>query len=159
MQTTVTTSVKLRRRKRRPSGPANPHMPGLRRPQTRHTGASAFVSRPHVGHRTEPDVLRNIGLVLSGLGQAIALVEPDAEVNQPAGQRAERAMPVGVPRGLCAACRTRHAAPRPHRLEWYRGPTKRVNSSTFALTPCAVSRTVASILVTDFPPSPGDPRS
>src|SRR5688572_5110361 len=159
MQTTVTTSVKLRRRKRRPSGPANPHIPGLRRPQMRHTGASAFVSRPHVGHRMEPDVLRNIGLVHACFGKAVAFVEPDTEVNEPAGERAERPIPVFVPRRLRAACRARHAARRRHRMEWYWRPTKRVNSSTFALTPRIVSRTVASILVTDFPPSPGDPRS
>src|SRR5919198_4219535 len=158
MQTTVTTSVKFRRRNSRESGPANPHMPGLRRPQTRHTGASAFVSRPHVGQRIEPDVLRNIGLVVSRLRNPVALVEPDAEIDEPAGERTKWSVRVAVPRRPRATRRTRHAARR-HRPGWYRGPTKRVNSSTFALTPCAVSRTVASILVTAFPPSVGDPRS
>src|SRR6185503_9885988 len=112
MQTTVTTSVKLRRRKRRPSGPANPHIPGLRRPHTRQTGASALVSRPHVGQRIEPDVLRNIGLVVSRLGKTIALVEPDAEIDEPAGQRTKRTMRVAVPRRPRAACRTRYTARR-----------------------------------------------
>lgn len=51
----------------------------------RHTGASAFVSLPHVGHKIEPDVLRNIGLIVLRLGDAIALVEPDAEIDEPAG--------------------------------------------------------------------------
>jgi hypothetical protein len=34
----------------------------------------------------EPDVLRNIGLVVSRLGKTIALVEPDAEIDEPAGE-------------------------------------------------------------------------
>src|SRR5712691_5193376 len=60
IQTTVTASTKFHRRKSVPSAPPNPHMPGLRRPQTRQTAASAFVKRPHAGHRMAPEVLRNI---------------------------------------------------------------------------------------------------
>jgi len=56
-------------------------MPGLRRPHTRHTGASAFVSLPQDGQRIDPDVLRNIALVG---GDAVALVEPHAEVDEAA---------------------------------------------------------------------------
>ncbi len=63
----------------------------------------------------EPDVLRNIGLAVVRLGDAIPLVEPDAEVDEPAGQRAEGAVGVVVPRRPRAACRTRHAALGRHR--------------------------------------------
>src|SRR5437879_9887646 len=56
----VTAFVKFHERKICRSGPANPHMPGLRRPQTRHTGAAACVSLPQEGQRIDPVVLRNI---------------------------------------------------------------------------------------------------
>src|SRR5436190_13821686 len=101
MQATVTTSTKLRRWNSARSGPAKPHIPGLRRPHTRHSRASALVSRPHEGQRMEPDVLRNTrGVVVVGrLGDdAIAFVEPDPEVNETAPQRAERPMRIAVPR-------------------------------------------------------------
>jgi len=55
-------------------------MPGLRRPHTRHTSASAFVSLPHDGQRIDPDVLRNIAALVRG--DAVALVEPHAEVDE-----------------------------------------------------------------------------
>src|SRR5262249_16018491 len=61
---TVTAFVKFHVRKICRSGPANPPMPGLRRPQTRHTGAEAWVSRPHEGQRIDPDVLRNIAVLV-----------------------------------------------------------------------------------------------
>src|SRR5687767_15908373 len=101
MHATVTTSLKRRRRNRWPSGAAKPHMPGFRRPQTRQTDASALVSRPQEGQRMEPLVLRNIGLVVCLRKDAVTLVEPDAEIDEPAGQRAERAMRVAVPRSPC----------------------------------------------------------
>src|SRR5919204_1934777 len=50
------------------SGAAKPHMPGLRRPHTRHCAASALVRRPHDGHRMVPLVLRNIVVGLRLLG-------------------------------------------------------------------------------------------
>src|SRR2546421_3997943 len=108
MQATLTTSTKLRRRNSARSGPAKPHRPGLRRPHTRHTGASALVSRPHEGQRIAPDVLRNIvvgrrRLVGSFGRNAITLVEPAAEVDQAAGQRAERTMRIPLPRRARAA--------------------------------------------------------
>src|SRR5215471_11015026 len=107
MHATVTAFVKFHERKICRSGPANPHIPGLRRPQTRHTGAWACVSLPHDGHRMEPDVLRNIVVVAR---HAIAFVEPHAEVDQAAGEGAERSMRVALPgRGL-AARRAGHGA-------------------------------------------------
>jgi len=60
-------------------------MPGLRRPQTRHTSASAFVNLPQDGQRIDPDVLRNIALVG---GDAVA-VEPHAEVDEVAREGTE----------------------------------------------------------------------
>src|SRR5215813_13061280 len=101
MQATVTMSTKLRCRNRARSGPAKPHMPGFRRPQTRQAGASALVSRPHDGQRMAPVVLRNI--VVHPWGNSVALVEPLAEVDQPTGERAERALRVAEPRGLAPA--------------------------------------------------------
>src|SRR5438093_10936928 len=63
-QMTVTALTKFQRRNSVPSAPPKPHMPGLRRPQTRQLGASAFVNRPHQGHRIAPEVLRNLLLML-----------------------------------------------------------------------------------------------
>src|SRR5690349_7861057 len=124
-------STKLRRRKSMRSGPAKPHMPGLRRPHTRHSRASALVSRPHDGQRIEPDVLRNTvggGLVAVGLAlDAIALVEPDTEVDQAAAQRAERAVRIAGPRRAPAAGRTGHLG---HRPESYWPCANAVNSHT-----------------------------
>src|SRR5437667_11421096 len=101
----VTTLVKLRARKSARIGPANPHIPGFRRPQTRQTRASALVRRPHEGQRIAPLVLRNIGFpstiggaaivwhlaVLGRLGRldAITLVEPATEIDQAAGEGAK----------------------------------------------------------------------
>src|SRR5437870_9296731 len=79
--------VKFHARKIARSGPANPHMPGLRRPQTRQTGASAFVSLPQEGQRIDPDVLRNIGVRMEG--RSAALIEPHTEIDEAAGERAE----------------------------------------------------------------------
>src|SRR5262245_9844573 len=103
MQATVTMSTKLRCRNSARSGPAKPHMPGLRRPHTRHVGASALVSRPHDGQRIAPVVLRNI--VLVPRRNTVPLVEPLAEVDQPAGERAERTLRIAEPRGLASARR------------------------------------------------------
>src|SRR2546425_2625486 len=89
MHATVTTLVKLWRPNSARSGAAKPHIPGLRRPHTRHAAAAALVRRPHDGHRMVPVVLRNIVLVVL-LRDAIALVEPHAEIDQAAGERAER---------------------------------------------------------------------
>jgi hypothetical protein len=61
-------------------------MPGLRRPHTKHTSASAFVSLPQEGQRIDPEVLRNIALVR---GDAVALVEPHAEVDEVAREGTE----------------------------------------------------------------------
>src|SRR5262245_9709983 len=108
MHATVTAFVKLHDRKICRSGPANPHIPGLRRPQTRHTGAEACVSLPHDGHRMDPDVLRNIAVLVRR--NAIAFVEPHAEVDQAAGERAERSMRVGLPGRRLAAGRAGHGA-------------------------------------------------
>src|SRR5689334_7534516 len=80
MHATVTTFVKLPRAKSVRSGPAKPHIPGLRRPHTRHSAASALVRRPHDGQRMVPLVLRNIVVAL-GLRDAIALVEPHTEID------------------------------------------------------------------------------
>src|SRR5215470_2272090 len=104
----VTAFVKFHERNTCRSGPANPHMPGLRRPHTRHTGAEACVSRPHDGHRIDPDVLRNIAVVVGRY--SIAFIEPLAEVDQAAGERAERSMRVAVPNGGLAARRARQRA-------------------------------------------------
>jgi len=82
MHAAVTAFVKFHERKICRSGPANPHIPGLRRPQTRHTGAEACVSLPHDGHRMDPDVLRNIAVLVRG--DSIAFVEPHAQVDQAA---------------------------------------------------------------------------
>src|SRR5438874_10189359 len=153
MHATVTTFVKLPRPKTARSGPANPHIPGLRRPHTRHWAASAVVRRPHDGRRIVPVVLRNIVLPL-GLRNAIALVEPDAQVDQAAGERAEGPVLVVVPRGALPACRTGHflfawrrsnVLRSRHPAKSYRQPTKPVNSTTFALTPRNRSRRVATI--------------
>src|SRR4029434_4092351 len=95
--TAVTTFVKLQERKTTRRGPAKPHIPGLRRPHTRQTAASAVVRRPHDGQRIEPEVLRNIA-ALVGL-DAVALVEPHAEVDKAACERAE-----GEVRGRRAPC-------------------------------------------------------
>src|SRR5438034_5034786 len=167
MQAAVTTLVKLLRPNSARSGAAKPHIPGLRRPQTRHWAASALVRRPHEGHRMVPVVLRNIVLVVL-LRDAIALVEPHAEIDQAAGERAERPVRVPVPRGALPARRAGDflfAPRRPdvlrsrHPVGWYRRPTKPVNSTTFALTPSAASRRVATISDTDCPSNPGDSRA
>src|SRR5215470_2565099 len=160
MHATVTTLVKLCCPKIARSGAANPHIPGLRRPHTRHCSASAVVRRPHDGQRMVPVVLRNIVLALV-LRNPVALVEPDAEVNQAAGQRAERPVWITVPRGPLSARRARDYSffPGRHPVGWYWRPTKPVNSTTFALTPSGASRKVATILVADCPSNPGDSRS
>src|SRR5262245_5722122 len=167
MQVTVTTLVKLCRPKIARSGAAKPHIPGLRRPHTRHCSASALVRRPHDGQRMVPVVLRNIVLPLV-LRNSIALVEPDAEVEQAAGQRAEGPVWVAVPRSALSARRARdflrtrrrpNVLPTRHPVGWYWRPTKPVNSTTFALTPSGPSRRVAKISVTDCPSNPGDSRS
>src|SRR4029434_282055 len=94
--TAVTTFVKLQERKTTRRGPAKPHIPGLRRPHTRQTAASAFVRRPRDRQRIEPEVLRTIA-ALVGL-DAVALVEPHAEVDKAACERAEGAMQIRPPR-------------------------------------------------------------
>src|SRR6185295_2325488 len=101
MHATVTTSTKLRCRNSARNGPAKPHMPGFRRPQTRQVGASALVRRPHDGQRMAPVVLRNI--VIRSRSHTVALVEPLAEVDQPAHERAERTLGVADPGGLAPA--------------------------------------------------------
>src|SRR5438093_10747159 len=83
-------------------------MPGLRRPHTRHTGASAFVRRPQEGQRIAPEVLRNIVPILGG--DPVSLVEPYAEVDEPAGERTQRAIRIALPGGLGSGGRARHAA-------------------------------------------------
>src|SRR5262245_10357687 len=100
MQTTVTTSVKLRWRNTARNGPAKPHIPGLRRPHTRQTGASALVSRPQEGHRMAPEVLRNIAGDVVGAGlrlDTVALVEPGPEVDQTALEGAEGPVRIAAP--------------------------------------------------------------
>src|SRR5215813_13248256 len=165
MHAKVTTLVKLRRPKIARNGAAKPHMPGLRRPQTRHCSASALVRRPHDGHRMVPVVLRNIAIALV-LRDAVSLVEPDAEIDQAAGERAERPVGVALPRGALPArgagdflfaCRRPCVIRSRHPVGWYWRPTKPVNSTTFALTPSRPSRRVATISVTDCPPNPGRP--
>src|SRR3989454_4094942 len=117
MHAAVTALVKFQRRKSAPSGPPNPHMPGLRRPHTRHTGASALVRRPQEGQRIAPEVLRNIVVALLDR-DAVSRVEPHAEIDEPAGERAERAIRVALPEGPGSAGRARHAAlARPTRSE------------------------------------------
>src|SRR5215510_15159132 len=125
---TVTAFVKFHVRKICRSGPANPHMPGLRRPQTRHTGAEAWVSRPHEGQRIDPDVLRNIAVLV--LRHSEALVEPHAEVDQAAGEGTEGAVRVAQPQRRGAARRAGHGA-LAHPVWIVRGPAKRVNSGTW----------------------------
>src|SRR5215475_6965427 len=93
---TVTTFVKFHVREICRSGPANPHIPGLRRPQTRHTAAEAWVSRPHEGQRIDPEVLRNIAILVRR--HSVGLVEPPTEVDQPAGEGAEGPVGVAEPR-------------------------------------------------------------
>src|SRR2546422_2841823 len=167
MHATVTTLVKLWRPNSARSGAAKPHIPGWRRPHTRQASASAVVRRPHEGHRMVPVVLRNIVLALF-LRDAIALIEPHAEIDQAAGGRAERPVRVPVPRGALparGAGDVAFARRRPnvlcsrHPIGWYWRPTKPVNSTSFALTPLGPSRTVLGISVTDCPSNPGDPRA
>src|SRR5207245_7529063 len=105
-QRTVTALMKFQRRKSVPRVPPKPHMPGLRRPQTRQTDASALVKRPHDGHRMAPDVLRNIVRMLD-IVDAISLVEPDAEVDQAADEGTERTMRIAGPDHVGLARRTR----------------------------------------------------
>ena len=159
MQAAVTTLVKLLRPNSARSGAAKPHIPGLRRPQTRHWAASALVRRPHEGQRMVPVVLRNIVFALR-LRDAIAFVEPDAQIDQ----RQVSAMPRGAPPARRAGdflfARRPADVPRSgHPVGSYRRPTNPVNSTTFALTPSDGSRRVATISVTDCPSNPGDPRS
>src|SRR5215472_14863380 len=100
MQTAVTTSVKLRWRNSARRGPANPHIPGLRRPHTRHTGASALVRRPHEGQRMAPEVLRNIagGIVRPVLRPSpVALVQPLPEIYQTTDRGTERTVRIAAP--------------------------------------------------------------
>src|SRR5262245_58618914 len=135
MHAAVTTLVKFQVRKIARSGPANPHIPGLRRPHTRHTGASALVSLPHDGHRIDPEVLRNITALVGG--NAVALVEPHAEIDEAARERAEGAVRVrrpglgagagrGTSRWSRAASPASWASPpthsRPFQIESYEGP-------------------------------------
>src|SRR6266850_2647963 len=121
----VTTFVKFHERKIARRGPANPHMPGLRRPQTRQTGASAFVSRPQEGQRIDPDVLRNIG-VPGGSHSVAALIEPRTEIDAAAGRRAKGPVRIGVdglavhpslnPTSASKACQLGHLAAAPGRF-------------------------------------------
>jgi hypothetical protein len=53
------------------------------------------VSRPHEGQRIDPDVLRNIAVLV--LRHPVALVEPHAEVDETAGEGAERPVSVALP--------------------------------------------------------------
>src|SRR5262245_16143988 len=137
--TAVTTFVKLQEPKITRRGPAKPHMPGLRRPHTRQTVASAFVNRPHDGQRIEPEVLRNITALVGR--DAVALVEPHAEIDKAACERAEGAMRVQPPRCGGSTVRTGHgdigALPRRRRRTpahlrlIVRAAAKRVNSGTW----------------------------
>src|SRR4029077_11140750 len=121
-------------------------MPGLRRPQTRQTGAEACVSLPHEGQRIDPVVLRNIAILVRW--RSVALVEPRAEVDEAAGERAERAVRVSLPRCSSAARGAGHgllALPEGsivgdrhgedgrvvHLDRILRAPAKRVNSGTW----------------------------
>src|SRR6266542_4338190 len=99
--------VKFHERKTARSGPANPHMPGLRRPHTRHTSASAFVSLPQDGQRIDPDVLRNIAALV--VGDAVALVEPHAEVDGAAREGTGRSARVPRPGDRGTTCWADHA--------------------------------------------------
>src|SRR5919108_751281 len=104
MHAPVTTLVKPPRPNSARSGAAKPHIPGLRRPHTRHCAASALVRRPHEGQRMVPVVLRNIVFALL-LRDSIAFVQPDAQIDQAAGERAERPVRIAVPRGALPARR------------------------------------------------------
>src|SRR5215510_7380084 len=99
--------VKLLVRKSRPIVPAQSHRPGRGRPQTRHSVASGCVSRPQRGQRIAPVGLRNIcatiGFGVMTFGEAITLVEPAPEVDQPTGQRAEGALRIARPLRTSAA--------------------------------------------------------
>src|SRR2546426_1669461 len=83
MHAAVTALVKFQRRKSAPSGPPNPHMPGLRRPHTRHTGASALVRRPQEGQRIAPEVLRNIVVALLDRDAVSRSEEHTSELQSP----------------------------------------------------------------------------
>src|SRR6266566_750728 len=107
-QRTVTALMKFQRRKSVPRVPPKPHMPGLRRPQMRQTGASALVRRPHDGHRMAPDVLRNIVGMLP-LVDTIPFIEPDTEVDQPTDERAEWAVRIARPDDVGMTGGTREA--------------------------------------------------
>src|SRR5260370_31088632 len=102
MQATVTMLVKLWRPNSARSGAAKPHIPGWRRPHTRQASGAAVVRRPHEGGGMVPVVFRNIVVALF-LRDAIAFVEPHAEIDQAAGERAERPVRVPVPRGALPA--------------------------------------------------------
>src|ERR671936_1364508 len=107
MQAAVTTLVKLPRPNSARSGAAKPHIPGLRRPHTRHCAASALVRRPHEGQRIVPVVLRNIALAFR-LRNAVPVVEPDAQIDQAAGERAEGPVRIVLPRRAVPARRAGH---------------------------------------------------
>src|SRR5262249_7642951 len=107
-QRIVTALTKFHRRKSVPSAPPKPHMPGFRRPQTRQTGASALVKRPHDGHRMAPQVLRNIVGMLRFV-DTITFTEPHAEIDQSADERAERTVGIAEPDDIGMAGRAREA--------------------------------------------------
>ncbi len=84
MHATVMSCVGLPVRKIRRKISVSPHMPGRRRPQMRHSSASARVNLPHDGQRIVRVGLPNIVRRLAR--NDVAFVEPDAEVNQATGE-------------------------------------------------------------------------
>src|SRR5512145_1999802 len=100
MQAMVTASVTPPARNSFWSAGVSPQAPGRRRPHTGHSEASARVSRPHDGQTMVRVGLPNMRLV-GGRERlacdAVALVEPHAEVEEAARQRAERTVRVGRP--------------------------------------------------------------
>src|SRR3989442_13207075 len=94
------TWVTLPDRNTRWSSVVSPHIPGRRRPQMRHSAASARVRGPQEGQRIVRTSLRNIGRVLGGALLRLdpgAFVEPHAQVDQAAAGGAEGALGITRP--------------------------------------------------------------
>ena len=102
MHATVMSWVGLPVRNTRRKTSVSPHIPGRRRPQVRHSSASARVRRPQEGHRIVRVGLPNI---VKGLaGRRVAFIEPHTEIDETTGARAEGTRDIADPRGTTTAC-------------------------------------------------------
>src|SRR5262245_60502607 len=134
----VMTDVTLPERNTVRKSDVSPHMPGRRRPQMRHSAASSRVSRPHEGQMIVRTSLRNIRCSFRGerlRGDAVALVEPHAQIHEATRERAEGPMGVGLPWHAPATSGAAHGAQARRGINHveasYSPATKRVNTRTF----------------------------